>query len=166
MVDVLNPMFPQLFVAHFKLNASYIESSELITNIVISKEFGTLHGTYILVSNDGMLDYIKEEEDDEYIPKVEDDDGNYIEYEFIRDGKNNGDWIIQSKKWAKKELFKTLFVCKGSRNKVFPPPNGWTRCDDTSRTHIPKDPKLKYFHYRENETKVQIKLGKDNKWHI
>lgn len=169
MIDVLNPMFPQLFVAHFKLNASYIESSELITSIVISKEFGTLRGTYILLGHDdGTLRYIRDEEDDEDIPIVQDDDGDYIEYQFIRDVKNNGDWIIQSKTWNlhKKNVFETLFVCKGSRNKVFPPPNGWTRCDEMSRMRIPKDPKLKYYHCRENETKVQIKLGTDNKWHI
>ena len=166
MVDVLNPMFPQLFVAQFKLNASYIASSELISSIVITKEFGTLRGTYILMSEDGILVFIRDEEEDEDISIVQDDDGEIIEYQFIRDGKNNGDWIIQSKKWVKKDVFETLFVCKGSRNKVFPPPNGWTRWDETSRMRIPKDPKLKYYHYRENETKVQIKLGTDNKWHI
>mmetsp|Transcript_6610 Transcript_6610/g.7682 ORF Transcript_6610/g.7682 Transcript_6610/m.7682 type:complete len:473 (-) Transcript_6610:113-1531(-) len=169
MVDVLNPMFPQLFVAHFKLNASYLESSEIISRIVITKEFGTLRGTYILVNpGNGILNYIRDEDEDEEIPIVIDDDGGYIEYQFIRDGKSNGDWIIQSKKWSsnKKDVFETLFVCKGSRNKVFPPPHGWTRCNETSRTRIPNNPKLKYYHDRENGKRVQIKLGTDNKWHI
>ena len=168
MVDVLNPMFPQLLVAHFKLNASCIESSEIISRIVITKEFGTLRGTYVLVNDDRILIYTSDDDKDNDYPVVKDDDGGYIEYQFIRDGKSNGDWIIQSKKWSphKKDVFETLFVCKGSRDKVFPPPHKWTRCNETSRMRIPNDPKLKYYHDRENGTRIEIKLGTDNKWHI
>ena len=149
-IDLLNPLFPQLLVAHLRLIGAHRFISEFVDEIVIAT------GTHDCPISGSYCDISDEEDGCNEGLIFEDNKMNRnFSIRLMRD--NLGDWTIQ-KVSSDTGIHVKLFVCDGSRCNCLPPPNGWSKLE-AARSGFGNEqilgllPEFSYYHGRGDERK-------------